>query len=124
MLTWSGSCPISGKRYAAHLRLFLVLFLQLLCSQQPELRLQQYKVLRMSLRDLRMAVVARERAGEFGSANPCNERRGERIHPEKVKTGRKTGEKCSAYCRPRQCLMHPTLTRRHACDAGAKDCTK
>lgn len=57
MLTWSENCPISGTKYAAHLRVWQAVFLRSLFSQQPGLRLQQYKVLRMRLRGLRIPML-------------------------------------------------------------------
>ena len=53
-LTWIGNCPLSEQKYAALLRVLLALLLQSLSLQQPGLRLQQYKVLCMNLRNLRM----------------------------------------------------------------------
>ena len=44
-LTWIGNSPLSEQKYAALFRVLLALLLQSSCSQQPGLRLQQYKVL-------------------------------------------------------------------------------
>jgi hypothetical protein len=52
-LTWIGNSLISEQRYVAHHRFLLTPLLQSLFSQQPGLRLQQYKVLRIILRSLR-----------------------------------------------------------------------
>jgi hypothetical protein len=53
MLTWTGNCLISEERCPVHCVLLAPL-LQSLCSQQPGLRLQQYKVPSVFSPSLRM----------------------------------------------------------------------